>query len=182
MKHLNLLHLKELKLNVPKKRGISEDKINIACAIDKHSSIHCVVADRGRVKSDSLIKIYKEYIPKDSTVISDSLRSYHKVMKELGVKWKKIPSKKKEIDGYTLDKINELHSCIKHFLYQYRGIAAKYLQNYVSLFVYLWENGEMVNSEKTLYLFNQIIWNTKVTRNTSYNKQNRNLLHHCVTC
>lgn len=183
MKHLNQLLLRESKVTVPKKkRGISEDKINIACAIDKHQSIHCVVADRGRAKSDTLIAIYKDYISEKSIVVSDSLRSYHKLMKVLGVKWEKIPSKKKEVDGYTLDKINGLHSCIKHFLYPYRGIAAKYLQNYVSLFIYLWENGEMVNSENTMNLFNQIIWNTKVTRNRSYNKENRNLLHHCVTC
>lgn len=128
MRLLNQLLLKISKVTVPKKkRGISEDKINIACAIDRHQSIHCVVADCGRAKSDSLIQIFKDYIPKDSIVVSDSLRSYHKLMKVLGVKWEKIPSKKKEIDGYTLDKINGLHSCIKHFLYQYRGIAAEVL-------------------------------------------------------
>jgi len=35
-------------------------------------------------------------------VVSDSLRSYYKFMKEIGVKWIKIPSGKKEKEGYTL--------------------------------------------------------------------------------
>lgn len=50
-------------------------------------------------------------------------------MKELGVTWIKIPSREKEQDGYTLDKVNHLLSSIALFLEKYRGISDKYLKN-----------------------------------------------------
>lgn len=44
------------------KRGISEDKIGIACAIDKHGNTVLAVADRGRPLSKTLIEIFDEPI------------------------------------------------------------------------------------------------------------------------
>lgn len=104
-------------------------------------------------------------------MISDSLRSYHRLMKELKVDWKKIPSKKNSIDGYTLDKTNGLHSSIKHYLYSMRGVGAKYLQNYVSLFVYQWEQGEVSSYEIALDLFKELNWNYQGTRNRNFTIQ-----------
>lgn len=116
------------------KRGISDQKRNIACAIDNHGKKIIVVSERGRIHSKELYTIYKDSIPSSCTVVSDSLRSYHKLMKDLKVSWIKIPSKKKEQDGYTLNKINLLHSSIELFLHKYRGISDKYLRNYIGLY------------------------------------------------
>ena len=86
------------------------------------------VSERGRIHTKNLYEIYKDKIPSQCTVVSDSLRSYHGLMKKLGVKWIKIPSGKKEKDGYTLDKVNRLHSSIELFLHGYRGISDKYFK------------------------------------------------------
>lgn len=48
-------------------------------------------------------------------IISDSQRSYHPLMKHLQAEWKKIPSRKKEIAGYTLERVNKLHDELKGF-------------------------------------------------------------------
>lgn len=117
-----------------KKRGISDQKRNIACAIDEHNRKIIQVSERGRIHSGTLLDIFEEYIPSSCTVVSDSLRSYHKFMKELEVTWIKIPSGKTEKDGYTLNKVNLLHSAIELFLHKYRGIADKYLRNYIGLY------------------------------------------------
>lgn len=119
---------------VVKKRGISNHKRNICCAIDEHNKTVIEVSETGRIHSDALISVFKDYIPSSCTVVSDSLRSYHQLMDELKVNWIKIPSGKKERDGYTLDKINNLHSAIELFLHKYRGISDKYLRNYIGLF------------------------------------------------
>ena len=68
----------EKKNNVPKKRGISDQKRNIACAVDDHGQKIIQVSERGRIHSKELIRIYKDKIPSSCTVVSDSLRSYHK--------------------------------------------------------------------------------------------------------
>lgn len=116
------------------KRGISDQKRNIVCAIDSHNKKVIQVSERGRIHADILYGIYKDKIPSSCTVVSGSLRSYHKLMKNLKVKWIKIPSGKTEKDGYTLSKINDLHSSIDLFLYKYRGISDKYLKNYIGLY------------------------------------------------
>lgn len=121
---------------VAKKRGMSNQKINVTCAIDSNNNIVLKVIDRGRVKADSLINAYSGLIKKDSIVVSDSLRSYHKLMDYLEIDWKKIPSKKKSLGEFTLDPVNRLHASLKDFIYKYKGISIKYLQGYLALFSY----------------------------------------------
>lgn len=119
------------------KRGMSNQKVNVTCAIDSHGQTILKVADQGRVNAQTLIDIYSNKISEDSIVVSDSLRSYHKLMSHLGVVWKKIPSKKKSFEQYTLDPVNHLHALIKDFFFKYKGISLKYLQGYLGLFDFL---------------------------------------------
>lgn len=125
-----------IKNKAPKaiKRGISDQKRNIACAIDEHGQKVIKVSEKGRIHSQELYEIYKDKIPSSCTVVSDSLRSYHKFMRDIEVTWVKIPSGKTEKDGYTLEKVNLLHSSIELFLHKYRGISDKYLINYIGLY------------------------------------------------
>ena len=78
-----------------KKRGISNDKIGVACAVDESNHHILKVINRGRPTSQSLIETFQEYIDSHNTVVSDSLRSYHKLQKELEYYWIKIPYGKK---------------------------------------------------------------------------------------
>ena len=57
------------------RRGISKDKIGIACAIDEDGNYVVHTADRGRPTSSTLIDIFKNSICPGSIVISDSQRS-----------------------------------------------------------------------------------------------------------
>lgn len=117
-----------------KKRGISSDKISVACAIDENNHIILKVIDRGRATSKKLIETFKGIIDGTNTVVSDSLRSYHLVQKELGYTWIKIPSGKSSYDGYTLQRINSLHGNLKMFIRRMRGVSVTYLQGYLSLY------------------------------------------------
>ena len=74
----------------PAKRGMSSDKINVTCAIDELNNSILKVTDTGRVTADSLIKIYSGFVEEGASVVSDSHRSYHRLMnhlKVLGVKY-----------------------------------------------------------------------------------------------
>lgn len=125
------------------KRGISEYKIGIACAIDIHDNIVLSVADRGRPTSKTLIEIFDKTLTHGMKIISDSQRSYHPLMKHLNAEWKKIPTRKKEVEGTTLGRINKLHNDIKCFLQGKRNVAAHYLQGYLALFQYRRKNPDM---------------------------------------
>ena len=139
------------------KRGMSHQKRNIVCAIDQHNNKVIQVSETGRIHSKELYKIYKDKIPSTCQVVSDSLRSYHKLMKDLKVKWVKIPSGKKEKDGYTLKKINDLHSSIDLFLYKYRGISDKYLRNYMGLYKYKDQHNKYYQKKIFLHIFKEIV-------------------------
>lgn len=119
---------------VKKKRGMSSQKINVSCAIDTKGDTIIKVLSPGRVTSKELIETYQGHIKKDTKVVSDSLRSYHKLMEVLEVDWKKIPSKKKSLNEYTLAPVNDLYSSIKDFTYKYKGISIKYLQGYMAIY------------------------------------------------
>lgn len=118
------------------RRGISKDKIGIACAIDKDGNYVIQVADRGRPTSNTLIEIFKDFIKSESLVITDSQRSYHQLIDALKVKWIKIPSGEKSKDGYTLEKVNHLHDRLKAFFRGKRNVMSHYLQGYLALFQY----------------------------------------------
>ena len=61
-------------------------------------------------------------------------------MKHLDADWKKIPSRIKEIEGYTFDRINNLHEKIKAFFRGKRNVKTHYLQGYLALFQYRRKN------------------------------------------
>lgn len=119
------------------KRGLSEDKIAIACAVDSKGNNIVSVGDRGRPLSSTLVSIFSQHIKEECIVVSDSQRSYHQLMNELNVNWIKIDSGEKEKDGYTLGRINKYHNRLKGFIYGKRNFMAHYLQGYLALFQYM---------------------------------------------
>lgn len=129
------------------RRGISKDKIGIACAIDEDGNYVVHTADRGRPTSSTLIDIFKNTICPGSIVISDSQRSYHQLMDELNIKWVKIPSGEKSKDGYTLEMVNRLHDRIKTFFRGKRNVMTHYLQGYLALFQYSELHTMMIGSK-----------------------------------
>lgn len=121
-------------LKSPKKRGISNDKVNIATAIDTHGNVIIKSSVNGRISTKALLDVFQGFIQEGATVVSDSLRSYHKFMKEMNVDWIKIASGKSEEQGHTLEMVNHLHDGIKTFLGLFRGVSKRYLQGYLSYF------------------------------------------------
>ena len=74
---------------------MSSQKRNIVCAINQHNNKVIHVSESRRIHSKELNKIYKDKIPNTCQVVSDSLRSYQKMMMDLKVTWIKIASSKK---------------------------------------------------------------------------------------
>lgn len=130
------------------KRGLSEDKIAIACAVDSNGNNILSVGDRGRPLSSTLISIFNKRIKANCTLVSDSQRSYHQLMKALNVNWIKIDSGKKAKNGYTLQCINQLHNELKSFIHGKRNFMAHYLQGYLALFQYKKQHNIMIGTKR----------------------------------
>ncbi|MEO2189635.1 IS1595 family transposase [[Clostridium] innocuum] len=138
------------------KKGISEDKIAIACAVDIHDNIVLAVADRGRPKSKTLIEIFDKTMTHGMKIVSDSQRSYHPLMNHLDADWKKTPSRKKEIEGYTLDRINNLHEKIKALFRGKRNVKTHYQQGYLALFQYRRKNPMYMSDKVVRSIFSRL--------------------------
>ena len=69
--------------------------------------------------------------------MTDSHKSYKKLASFLILHHMEIPSGKRKINNFSLQKTNSLHSKIKSFMFTYRGVSTKYLQNYLSLFKFI---------------------------------------------
>ena len=128
------------KSSTPKKKGVSNDKISIACAIDLNGNTVIKIADIGRITTKALNNAFKGRIKERSIVVADSHCSHNSFMKELNLIWERIPSKKKSNGKYDLSLIDQLHSRIHYFLYNYKGVSLKYLQGYLALFDLLSKN------------------------------------------
>ena len=139
---------KNLPPNPQNKRGISNQKINVVCAIDNKGNTIIKVAKSGRIHAKTLIDIYDGMIEEGSLVISDSHRSYHQLMDHLKIIWVKIPSKKKSLGEYNLEAINHLHALLKDFTHHYKGVSTKYLQGYCALFQFVHNNKHFYEREQ----------------------------------
>ena len=117
-----------------KKRGISKQKVNLCCAIDAQGRTVIQASDVGRIKATSSIHVFQGKIKEGCDLVTDSQRSYHRLVQELKVTWHKIPSGKKKVDTYTLDKVNLLHSNLKQYLQRFRGVSYAFLQGYNIMF------------------------------------------------
>ena len=138
------------------KRGLSSDKLAIACAIDSQGNTVLSVGDRGRPLSETLISIFSEHIEEHCTLVSDSQRSYHQLVNALKVKWIKIESGEKEKSGYTLERINQLHNKIKAFMRTKRNFMAHYMQGYLGLFQYITKHHILIGTKQFEFEFSSL--------------------------
>jgi len=121
-------------------RGISHEKIPVLTAIDSSNSIVTTIAGIGKLTQDMVAPILNERIPcsnpdNQSVFVSDGDKAFLPFVKEKNLIHKIIPStslKKATTDGYNLQTINQIHSDIKGWMRSFKGVATKYLQNYLN--------------------------------------------------
>ena len=118
-----------LSVNKPKhKRGLSNDKVCVICAIDRNNKIFNTPNGFGKV-SKKKIGILQDNLQQNSILITDGDRSYNALN---GFKLKQYKF------GYSTDKlynmahINQYHSNLKGLIiHKFKGVATKFLDNYV---------------------------------------------------
>ena len=121
--------------------------------------------DRGKhtiesvLKDTSFIQIDRELqgkIEPDSILCSDGLRSYQKIANQYGLVHKQLnlSAKKRVIERvFHIQNVNAYHSRLKNWMRRFKGVATKYLENYLGWYRFL-DTAENPN-EKNLFKIQQ---------------------------
>lgn len=116
------------------KRGLSDEQVPILVAADRSGAT--VSAVLPSVCSDSIRKILQPIMDKDALLVTDGCTSYPPCAKAMGISHEAVNlSSGIRIRGALhIQTVNSRHERLKTFLRRHRGIATKYLDNYLKWF------------------------------------------------
>ena len=116
-------------------RGISKEQVCVPCAIDRTGNSLSKIATLGRVRTKDLHKIYDGKIIDKSVFCTDKMNSYVRFAKSNGIELVQLKTGKSKKGIDHIQHINAYHSKLKAFIRIFKGVATKYLNNYL-----LWNN------------------------------------------
>lgn len=76
----------------------------------------------------------------NNVLVTDAWRAYKTYANEKGIEHYRIKSNdgKHVIKGlYHIQNVNGLHSRLKHWIHHFKGVASKYLDNYLAWFLFV---------------------------------------------
>lgn len=134
------------------KRGLSKDLICVLTATNKSSKVWGKPVGYGKVQPKWVEKNLQHMIENNSILITDGERSYNHIK---NVKHKKFTTGLSKSKTYNLGRIDNIHTSLKSLINgDFRGVATKYLENYVN---YLNVMKQGVNAFDTLLGCNNYI-------------------------
>lgn len=120
-----------------KKRGISNEQVCIATAIDRQGNLIMELLCRGRMTHQELERLYDGRVGDNSIFCTDSHKSYVQFAKDFSLEHKRIQRGKHKEGIYHIQHINAVHSKLKKWMNKFNGVATKYISNYLYWFKWL---------------------------------------------
>ena len=128
-------------------------KACVMCSIERNGQSYGEVLGSGQLSYMMVTHAFQNRIASDSIVISDQANAYRKYFSEKeridlvrvrstadGSRHSKIP----EVRGiYHVQTVGNFHNRFRRFLRNYNGVSTKYLNHYVSLFVWIENHKKM---------------------------------------
>ena len=165
-------HKKSKRFTMPRKpfrrgtdnRSNTVPKACVMCAVERKGQSYAEVLGTGQLTKKMATYAFTGRIATDSIVLSDrtrAMKSFFDTQNDTqlirmqstadGSRHSKIP----EVKGiYHIQTVNNFHKRLGYFLRRYNGVSTKYLNHYVSLFVWIENHKQMkVPAENTLMEF-----------------------------
>ena len=142
-----------------KKRGLSLETACVSCAVNRKGMSYAKVGKAGKVNFICLENVLSGHIQQDSILCSDKEKSYRKLAEVYGYSLVQVNTREIKQGIYHIQHINSYHSLLEGFMYDFKGVSTKYLNNYL-----VWHN--FVNWSKETYREKcKILLNYCLTRN-----------------
>ena len=126
--------------------GLSSEKVCVPCAVSEEGIAYARPAKLGKVSSECVRAVFDGVISPQATLCTDHEQAYPGFAREQGIALIQMDTgcRIKEDHGkvYGIQRINAYHSHLKGFIQRFRGVATKYLDNYIT-----WNN-LLVNSRR----------------------------------
>lgn len=117
-----------------RKRGLSNEQISVMCAIDRSSNLIIEPIARGNVGYDAIFNLFDNRIDKEAIACVDSAKGFTKFARMSKIDVIQLEKDKRKQGIYHIQHVNSLHSRIKGWMAKFRGVATKYLADYMSWF------------------------------------------------
>ncbi len=123
-----------------KHRGISKEQVCVLVARDRTKATVSKVACMGRVVKTKVDGMIGSKLTPNNVLVTDAWRAYKTYANEKRIEHYRIKSddEKHVIKGlYHIQNVNGLHSSLKHWINRFKGVATKYLDNYLAWFLFV---------------------------------------------
>lgn len=118
-------------------RGISHHKVCVVSSIDENDNLLLKIVGLGRCTTDMLKNSLGQKLSKAKSVNTDSASAYQDFCKEYNLTLHAIPSGFHSDGIFNISEINGIHSQLETWLYKFRGVSIRHLQEYLDWFVYI---------------------------------------------
>lgn len=164
-------HNKSKKFTMPRKAykrgsdntGVPSEKVCVMCALERKGNIYGSVIGMGAASPAMLERAFNDRILDDSIVVTDKAPGLKKYFESRLVEHiqtaarinPRSPLSPPEIKGvYHTQNVNNLHHRFRRFIHDYNGISTKYLNHYLSLYIWIENHKNITNIKLDDELFN----------------------------
>jgi|AntRauTorcE11898_2_1112593.scaffolds.fasta_scaffold18894_1 transposase-like protein len=116
------------------KKGLNSELVSVVSAIDEHDSLLIEIAGAGNPGADSIIATLDGRVKHGSALTTDSKSAYLKVAKHFNSEIHQIPSGLHTDGAHNLGEVNEVHSRLKSWMVQFKGVSSRHLKRYLNWF------------------------------------------------
>lgn len=114
------------------KRGLSNEQACVVCGLDRQGNIRSKASNLGKISAKDLSRVYIGKVKDNTIFCTDSEKSYRKFTKAHGFGLIQLERGKHKRGIYHINHVNSYHSLLKDFIRKFKGVATKYLDNYLA--------------------------------------------------
>lgn len=118
-------------------RGLSHEQVCIVTTTDRNGHEIFKAVGHAKPTSNSIKQMFHEKIVKKSILYTDGAFCYDQIADENSCSLVQLYQKENYNTVEHLNTVNYIHSFIKAIITKFRGVATKYINRYLSLFVFL---------------------------------------------
>lgn len=130
------------------KRGLSNEQTCSITMTDRNGHEIFKTISRAKPTSELITSNFKDHIFHKSILYVDGISSYDDLAKQTDCGIKHLEGHESYNEVEHLNTVNSIHSSIKNTIAFYRGVATKYMNRYMALFVFIRRFMGMDNNEK----------------------------------
>jgi len=114
--------------------GLNNELISVVSAVDEHDRLLIEVPGSGNSNADSIIAALDGRIAPDNIFTTDSKPGYQKAAKHFDSELHQILAGFYSDDIHSLGEVNEIHSRLKSWMVQFKGVSSRQLKRYLNWF------------------------------------------------